>query len=115
MLYVKQFLPTPVQLHFESLKDNDYVSCKLKLDDDYVKITLVYRAPNSNAKLNKNIIKFITEDIKMEDYSKWIIAGDFNCPNIEWTNESTSSKAKPFERKFYEATIAQETPILSST
>jgi hypothetical protein len=71
-------------VHFE---ESCWVKISLK-DNDCLLIGCLYRSPNSNKANNDellNMLKRICQD-RHHKYSHLLICGDFNLPDIKWTN-----------------------------
>ena len=72
---------------------NQYCQFKLLSNNkvDTITFTLVYRSPNSSA-VNNSDLNMVINSLDKNN----IIIGDFNYPNIDWINNISDFKARPF-------------------
>ena len=87
-IYVKDYLAA-TKVSFEC-NFNDSVWCQIKLkNNDKLVIGCVYRSPNSTMENNQNLYQLLNI-VNNSHFSHLLIAGDFNCKEIDWKQHSTS-------------------------
>ncbi|KAK6029920.1 endonuclease/exonuclease/phosphatase family protein, partial [Ostertagia ostertagi] len=75
----------------EAIKDSYEILCCDLLFLNYRRIVVLYRAPSCNQIKTLQLFKAIT-DLSICSYP-FIVMGDFNLPNIEWTNDEINNVA----------------------
>jgi hypothetical protein len=90
---------------FNNSPAKEIVSCEIKIKGSRnILIQTIYRSPNSTEENNDLINQEILNSSK--EYSKILILGDFNYPNIEWTDPNNPTPNCNNSEKFLE-TIKQ--------
>ena len=79
------------------------IFCKIKTTDNNTFILgAIYRSPNSSDEENDNLLKLF--DLVSSKFQasgqRVLIVGDFNCPDIDWSNENCSKPNDNFQYKF---------------
>ena len=77
---------------------NQYVSVRVKCQNEDVKIHAIYRSPNSKKENDEELCKWV-ESMNGTN----ILIGDLNFPDIDWENGTSGSKG----RDFFEATTGR--------
>ena len=86
ILYIKKHLnATPIYFKNSSFNESVWVSINLQTNESIL-IGCIYRSPNSNDLNNSQLLELINE-VSNSKFSKIIIMGDFNFPNIDWKSE----------------------------
>ena len=79
-----------------------WVEIKLKGKDKLL-LGCVYRSPNSPSENNSKLISGIESVCALKDYSHVLLCGDFNLPDINWNQETTSASENHVSFKFLES------------
>ena len=81
------------------------VVCHIKLPDvESFILAVIYRSPNSGELENENVYKFVSCICKNHARDKIVIAGDFNYPDIDWTNDICNKADDHIASKFLPCT-----------
>ena len=89
ILYIKKNLKaTQISFVNSCFNESIWVSIDLKFNETLL-IGCIYRSPNSNDNNNSKLIELINE-VSNSKFSKLLIMGDFNFPNIDWKLETCS-------------------------
>ncbi|KAK2170409.1 hypothetical protein LSH36_3g26070 [Paralvinella palmiformis] len=92
-------LVTAVSLN--TYKESIWLNIKLKGKDKLL-LGCVYRSPSSTEQNNIKLFNLL-QQIPEYDSTHTVIAGDFNCPEIEWTTWSTTKSEEHHSQKFIDA------------
>ena len=82
------------------------VWCGIKIGKDSILIGCVYRAPDLNYETNSEIlttIKRARNRVENGEYSSIIVFGDFNHPDINWTQEGVGTSDVGNEKLFIDS------------
>ena len=100
VLYIKNSFHSH-EITFETLFEES-VWCSVKLNNkDTLLVGCIYRSPNSSETNNVNLFKLLRE-VSENRYSHKLIMGDFNFPEIDWLNQSTSVSETHIASRFLE-------------
>ena len=81
----------------------EYICIELKGLDEKILITSVYRSPSSDMDANDKLLNLIQE-LNNHRAKHKIILGDFNLPDINWENCTTTAGSNSMQFKFIETT-----------
>jgi hypothetical protein len=89
---------------------SESISCEVQTKNSKLLITTFYRSPNSNEENDNYINQHITN--LSEKYTNILIVGDFNYPDITWSNQkenpiSRSSKSSRFIDSIHNSFLKQ--------
>lgn len=100
VIYIKNSFHSQ-EITFETLYEES-VWCSVKLNNnDTLLVGCVYRSPNSSETNNVNLFKLLRE-VSENRYSHKLIMGDFNFPEIDWLDQSTSVSETHIASRFLE-------------
>ena len=69
--------------------------CSIERGDQKLLLGTVYRSPNSTDENNELLLNLLEQkEISENSYNKVCIMGDFNYPNIDWSNRALSESGK---------------------
>lgn len=97
LVYVREDLSFREILTEHKYCENLCIKIKCKKKD--IVIASVYRSPSSNMEDNVKLLK-VMQEISLKQPCYKIILGDFNFPNINWTNYTTTAGMSSIEYKF---------------
>lgn len=72
---------------------------KVRCKNKNILIASIYRSPSSNMAENDKLLK-VMEEISNKQFCYKIILGDFNLPNINWTNYTATAGINSVKYKF---------------
>jgi len=87
VIYVREDILAMEELELQD--EGEMVWCKIILPTEFLLVGCIYRPPHSHWEPNQAILKAITKACALANRRKntgLIIAGDFNHPDIIWTN-----------------------------
>ena len=103
LLYVNALLYAVTCESLTGLNVEDSVWCMATLQDNVkILIGVVYRSPSSSSE------KVITALSNIDDYhncSDLLVMGDFNAPNVDWSDYTCLESANSFSYKLINATL----------
>lgn len=70
--------------------------------NDRMLIGCIYRSPNSNVTNNKALERMLPDICHKREFSHILICGDFNFPDINWTNATVISSTESIGANFLE-------------
>ncbi|KAJ8033370.1 hypothetical protein HOLleu_23586 [Holothuria leucospilota] len=103
-VYVKETLTCHQLRKFTSdSKDTEVIWIEFELTgSNKLLLGCIYRSPNSTDEQNLKLNHEITQGVSRKCFSHILIAGDFNCPEIDWGNCLSSKDYKHMPSLFLE-------------
>ena len=83
----------------------DSIWCALSLHNcDRILIGLVYRSPNSSDVNNDKLLHLLQDLPALYPHTHLLLMGDFNFPDIDWSNNSVVGSSNSLTSKFFDIT-----------
>ena len=102
LLYIKSELKSNQVLQQELQGTYESVWCEVKLKDrDKLLVGSLYRSPNNTDKENEDFTEMMRR-VSTYPSSHKLVLGDFNCPRIDWTSETSKSGEDNINSKMLE-------------
>jgi len=104
LLYIDKSLSCSPCQRLETVNFNESLWCLISLPaNNTLLVGLVYRSPSSNESNNSKLLDIIHTISLQQRFNQLLLIGDFNLPDIVWTNHYGSSSPTSFSAKFLDS------------
>ena len=108
-LYIKSILNPQEVNNLSNHKYEESIWASLDRGGQKLLLGTVYKSPNTSEDNEKLLLNLLEQKEIMDNkYDKICIMGDFNYPDINWTNRSENGKGNKFQEKVDDALLFQK-------